>query len=75
MTIKIPKPTIFDNLLRLLGKKRGVKLPLEAYEKYGQYVYAKASKESFWKALIRSKNTDLPKGYVDLYDLIDVQGK
>ena len=71
MTIKRPKAKIFDNLLKLLGKKRGIKVPLEAYEKYGQYVYVKAIKESFWKSLFRPKNKDLPEGYVDLYDMID----
>ena len=75
MTIKRPKANIFDKFLKYFGKRRGVKLPIKAYEKYGQYVYAKAIKESFWKALLRSKDTELPEGYMDLYDMIDGQYK
>ncbi|MFC1577614.1 hypothetical protein ACFL36_01250 [Thermodesulfobacteriota bacterium] len=71
MTIKRPKPNIFDKFLKFIGKRRGVKLPLEAYERFGQYAYAKAIKESFWKSLFRAKDKELPEGYVDLYTLIN----
>jgi hypothetical protein len=48
----------------MLGKKRAVRLPMDAYEQHGQYVYAKAEKESFWRALLRSKREDPPTGYI-----------
>jgi hypothetical protein len=57
--------------LRLIGKKRGVKLPLEAYHDHGPYVYAKAVKESFWKALIRPSKNNLPDDLFDIFELSD----
>jgi hypothetical protein len=67
MTIRMPDIRLGDRLLKALGKKRGVRLPAELYEKYGPYVFAVAQKESFWKALARPKDTRLPVGYVDLF--------
>jgi len=67
MTIRLPKFSFGDRILKTLGKKRGLRLPAEAHEKFGPYVSALAQKESFWKALFRSKNADLPDGYVDLF--------
>lgn len=52
-----------------MGKKRAVTIPKNIYEKYGQYTYAYCEKESFLKALLRSKNNDLPEGTVDIYYL------
>lgn len=66
MSIKLPNPNIFDKLLRAMGKKRAVTIPKNIYEKYGQYTYAYCEKESFLKALLRSKNNDLPEGTVDI---------
>jgi len=66
MTIKIPNPTLGDKILKLLGKKRGVILPSDPYNKYGQYTYSRAVKENFWKALFRLKNTPLPENVIDL---------
>ena len=71
MTIRLPNPNIFDRILKLLGKKRGVILPAGNYEKFGQYAYVKASKESFWRALLRSGGEDLPDGYIDLSQIED----
>ena len=65
MTIRIPDPTIGDKILKIFGKKRGIILPVEAYEKFGTYAYTKAVKENFWKALFRSKNAPLPGNVVD----------
>jgi hypothetical protein len=67
MTIRIPETNITDKVLKFFGKKRGVKLPTEAYEKFGHHVYAKAQKENFWKALLRPRHKELPEGMVDLY--------
>jgi hypothetical protein len=71
MTIRLPDPNIFDRFLKLLGKKRGVIMPIGAYEKYGQYVYAKAQKESFWKALCRSSGDPLPDDLIDIFQIED----
>lgn len=64
MTIALPKTTLADKLLVSIGKKRAVRLPFEAYEKLGPYVYAHAEKESFWRALMRPRNQNPPKGWV-----------
>jgi hypothetical protein len=37
---------------------------VEAYDKFGIYVYAQADKESFWRVLFRNKNNKLPDGRI-----------
>jgi hypothetical protein len=69
MTIKIPKKTIGDRVLKALGKKRGVRIPTETYSQFGPYVYATAKKENFVKALLRPKDEPLPEGMVALDSL------
>lgn len=64
MTYKIPKENFADKLLALIGKKRAIRLPTEAYKKYGPYVYAKTERESFWCTLVRSKNQNPPAGWI-----------
>lgn len=71
MTIRLPDPNIFDRLLKLLGKKRAVRMPKGAYDKFGLYFYAKAYKESFWKALFRSSGDVLPDNLSDIYQIKD----
>jgi len=44
---------------------------LGAYEKFGPYFYAQTYKDSFWRALFRSRNQDLPEGLVDVFFLAD----
>ena len=73
MTIKLPQPSMGDKILKLLGKKRGVKVPAEVYEKFGPYVYAMAQKESFWKALLRSADEELPEEMIDVFYLNQVK--
>ena len=73
MTIKLPQPSIGDKILKLLGKKRGVKVPSEVYEKFGPYVYVTAQKESFWKALLRSSDEELPEEMIDVFYLNQVK--
>ena len=75
MTIRLPDPNILDRFLNLLGKKRGVKIPIEAYKKFGPYFYAKAYKENFWRTLFRSGNQDLLKGLVDVFFVADIRNK
>ena len=64
MTIELPKTTFADKLLALIGKKRAVRFPFEVYEKFGEYVYAVAQKESFCRALFRPKSHAPPEGWV-----------
>ena len=66
MTIRIPKPDIFDDILRLLGKRRAVYIPPKADEEFGRYSIVVAKKESFIKALISSKDRILSGGWVYL---------
>ena len=69
MTIKIPRSNVFDKFLKVFGKKRGVIVPSDVYKKHGPFVYVVASKESFWKALFRSKIEELPEGVIDINSL------
>ena len=71
MTIKMPNEGFFDKLLKALGKKRGVKVPSGLFKEIDAQkvdVYAVAQKESFWKALLRSKDEKLPEEFFNLYD-------
>ena len=65
--MRIPPISFGDRVLRALGKKRGLRVPTEAYEKFGPYVSAVSQKESFWRALVGAKDVNLPNGYVDLF--------
>jgi hypothetical protein len=65
MTIRIPDPSIGDTILRHLGKKRALIFPNGRLETQGIDVYATAIKESFWAALLRPRNSQLPAGAVD----------
>jgi len=59
MTIKIPPENILDKILKLLGKERKVIFPEGtegAYQKLGPYVYIKARREGFFKALFRKED-------------------
>jgi len=73
MTITMPQPGIADKLLKILGKKQGVIFPDRAIEKYWQHVYARATKESFWKALLRPGKRELPEGMVDIFSFQDIK--
>ena len=73
MTIKLPEPGFADKVLKSLGKKRGVIIPSDQYDKFAPYSYAIAQKESFLKALFRPANKSLPNGMVDVYTLISQQ--
>jgi hypothetical protein len=65
MTIRIPEPSIGDKVLRLFGKKRALVIPKVRVERKEIDIYAVAVKESFWKALLRSRKAQLPAGSVD----------
>jgi len=69
MTILLPRPNIFDRLLRALGKKRGVFLPGQDAEAFGQYAYSTGQKESFARSLLRSGKTPLPDGLIDIFEV------
>ena len=66
MTLQMPQPDFLDRILRLLGKKRGVIVPVDAEKKHGPHAYARARKECFWKALLRCGDKDLSEGVMDI---------
>jgi hypothetical protein len=70
MTIKIPRKSIGDRVLKALGKKRGLQISSRPYERFGRYAYFSATKESFWKALFRPRNAELPEGMIDIDDYV-----
>lgn len=77
MTIRMPKESLPDKILKALGKKRGVKIPAGVFKKFDPQkvdVYAIAQKESFWKALLRSKDEELPEDFFNLYDFEKLKG-
>ena len=63
MTTELPQQTITDRILRMLGKQRAIHIP-NAEGKYGPYVYAKAKKEPFVRALLRPKGSALRDGWI-----------
>ena len=63
MTIRIPEETFADKLLAIMGKKRAVWIPADVYKRFGPYVIVQAKRESFWKALARSRNRELSEGW------------
>jgi len=65
--MKIPQLSLADKLLRILGKKRGLLFPSGQYKKFGPYAIGMAGTESFFRALFRSKNEDLPDGMIDIF--------
>jgi len=71
MTVKIPKLSLADKLLRILGKKRGVIMPSEKNKEFGPYSTFIAQKESFIRAIFRSNSEPLPDGMTDLFMLND----
>lgn len=77
MTIRMPKEGLPDKILKALGKKRGVKIPAEIFKNFDPKkidVYAVAQKESFWKALFRSKDEELPQDFFNLYEFETLKG-
>jgi hypothetical protein len=71
MTIRIPEDDSLDKILHLFGKRRAVKIPEDTYQKFGPYVYARGMKENFWRALLRPKGKNPPKGYVYAEDFLE----
>jgi hypothetical protein len=71
MTLRIPSLSVTDRLLRILGKRRALIIPVGAYEKFGPYVIAMAKKEPFLKALLRPKAKALPPGTIDLFSFCE----
>ena len=69
MTIKIPTPSMADRFLYLIGKKRGVLIPDIPSSDQSKFVYAVAKKESFFKALFRSRNSPLPASHIDIFEI------
>lgn len=63
MTFRIPEESFADKILALMGKERAIWIPKDVYKRFGPYVYVQAKKESFWRALFRSKSEDPPLGW------------
>jgi len=73
----MPKEGLSDKILKSLGKRRGGKIPAGIFKKFDMQkvdVYAIAQKESFWKALLRFKDEELPEDFFDLYDFNKLKG-
>ena len=51
MTIKLPKKTILDKILRLFNKEREIEINSNAHEKFAPHVTIKAKPKSFFKTL------------------------
>lgn len=66
MTIKLPSKNITDRILSFLGKQRAIIIPPSTAKGDDPYVYSQARKESFFKALLRHKNSPLPDGLMYL---------
>ena len=69
MTIVIPKPDLFDRLLRILGKTRGVAVHGETTDPNSTQSYVAPKKESPLRALLRASDTPLPDGMIDIFTL------
>ena len=63
MTVKIQEPALSDRLLRLFGRRRAVRFPVNAYRTFGPYVYVRAPREGFWRALVRRRGGPPPEGW------------
>ena len=69
MTIVIPKPDLFDKLLRLIGKKRAVAVHGETTDPNSTQTYYAPKKESPLSALLRPSRKALPGGMIDIFTL------
>jgi len=47
----------------LIGKQRAIFIPPDVYKRFGPYVIVQPQKESFWRALVRSKKEEPPEGW------------
>jgi len=65
MTIKIQHPNVFDDILKIFGKKRAVYMP----EHPDKNLYYFAKRENFLKALFRSSAKPLPEGWFYMDDI------
>ena len=70
MTIKTPREDFFDKVLKMLGKKRALYLP-NAFDREDLYIQVRARKEPFLKALLRPRNSPLPKGWIYMDDFLN----
>lgn len=71
MTILRPKEEWTDRLLRGMGKKRAVSVPVEFDRERLSGAYLQCIKESFWRALVRPAGKPPPTGWVYISDLND----
>lgn len=65
MTVRVPRKTIGDRILRALGKRRAVHAGAAgAGERFGPHADVVLPRESFWRALIRPWGAAPPEGFV-----------
>jgi len=69
MTVRVSPPTFSDTILHLFGKRRAIYIGTPLNRELEKYQYRQAQRESFWKALLRKKNTQLPPHWVYLDDI------
>lgn len=69
MTIKMPPLSLGDRLLKMLGKRRAVYVPADAYAKFGPYAIVQGVKEPLFRALLRPRGKPLPAEAMDLFTL------
>ena len=66
MTMIFKEPNVLDRILGLLGKKRRFVLPQkDLREKFGPCATFMIQRESFFSALFRSTEDDLPEDVLD----------
>ncbi|MBS3759080.1 MAG: hypothetical protein KGY61_10505 [Desulfobacterales bacterium] len=75
MSVDIPRPNIFDRLLKGLGKPRGVIIPEDAHQYHGKAKRIVCKKESVWISLWRSKKKGLPEDRADIFLLQKIYRK
>lgn len=68
MTFRIPEKIIGDRFLAIIGKKRAISIPADAYNRCGPYVILQAKRKPFLRVLVRPKNQKPPNGWFYPYD-------
>ena len=69
MHLKLPKPSIFDKLLRVMGKKRVVHFPALSHAEHSQLI---GKKENFFKALLRSESKEIDEDVFHVFSNEDL---
>ena len=68
MTLLLPKKSLGDRVLKMLGRKRAVYCRVN-YAVYGAYAYCEARKEALLVALLPRRDRKLKPGWYFLDDM------